>query len=438
MLAGPLGPSGPTTAMLVQGSQPQRAHSSLRFQHTHTVQQCCLVFKETLLCSSLHPLPFVLLLGTTAMSLASSSLSPPIHPLSWVVYCQKGLYLIVFPRKSIPQKGSRPKKKKTSVRLSAHVLAAGQVGSFYRSRALPFVHCQLFYGPPNRRCQGKWFQWRTGHKVGCCSTSVSLSGTKPSSFWVCRFSPSSCCLPYLIHITFLRAGKLLLSKFHLQMQSSSTAGLNPHLARDSWRSWTQNHLWCRYTIWLVNLKALWNITAKTLVQEKWLAPYCPDVSTMLETIHFKWVSQYHKQKDSYHEPEILDSYFWPPRLTLQKQPATKRPNPKSALSWDWLQHEQPWSRAKAGAESPWAQQQLSVWYYRHDRPIQHHFHPDSSLAATIRSRQTMEYHKITISGNGQSGCQLPSLVSLFRFRNKHIETAEEQRTVSSVSGTPGA
>lgn len=232
--------------------------------------------------------------------------------------------------------------------------------------------------------------------------------------------------------------KLLLSKFHLQMQSSSTAGLNPHLARDSWRSWTQNHLWCRYTIWLVNLKALWNITAKTLVQEKWLAPYCPDVSTMLETIHFKWVSQYHKQKDSYHEPEILDSYFWPPRLTLQKQPATKRPNPKSALSWDWLQHEQPWSRAKAGAESPWAQQQLSVWYYRHDRPIQHHFHPDSSLAATIRSRQTMEYHKITISGNGQSGCQLPSLVSLFRFRNKHIETAEEQRTVSSVSGTPGA
>lgn len=50
----------------------------------------------------------------------------------------------------------------------------------------------------------------------------------------------------------------------------------------------------------------------------------------------------------------------------------------------------------------------------------------------------MEYHKITISGNGQSGCQLPSLVSLFRFRNKHIETAEEERTVSSVSGTPGA
>lgn len=89
------------------------------------------------------------------------------------------------------------------------------------------------------------------------------------------------------------------------MQSSSTAGLNPHLARDSRRSWTQNHLWCRYTIWLVNQKALSNITAKTLVQEKWFAPFCPVVSTTLETIHFKWVPQYHKQKGSYHGPYFL-------------------------------------------------------------------------------------------------------------------------------------
>lgn len=129
-------------------------------------------------------------------------LSAPSYPLS-----QLG---DVLPAGSLfdhlPMKISSTKRLVT--KHSAHALSAGQIGSFYRSWALPFTNCQLFYGPPNCHHQGRWFQWWTECKVGCFSTSETLSWTKPSSFWCVGFSPSSCCLLYLTHITFLRTGSV--------------------------------------------------------------------------------------------------------------------------------------------------------------------------------------------------------------------------------------
>lgn len=80
-------------------------------------------------------------------------LSAPSYPLS-----QLGDVLPVGSLfDHLPMKISSTKRlvtKKTCVKHSAHALSTGQIGSFYRSWALPFTNCQLFYGPPNCHRQG--------------------------------------------------------------------------------------------------------------------------------------------------------------------------------------------------------------------------------------------------------------------------------------------
>lgn len=167
---------------------------------------CCLMFRETLLCSSLCPLPFVPVLGITDMSLASSSLPLPIHSLSWVMYCQQGLYLIIFPWKSVPQKGLWPKKPvQNSVPMPSLLdkLAASTDPGLCH---LQTASCST--GHPTVTIRGDDSNDGQNAKLGVAAPQKPFHEQNLQVSGCVGFSPCSCCLLYLTHITFLRTGSV--------------------------------------------------------------------------------------------------------------------------------------------------------------------------------------------------------------------------------------
>lgn len=111
---------------------------------------------------------------------------------------------------------------------------------------------------------------------------------------------------------------------------------------------------------------------------------------------------YHKQKESYYGPDILDSY---PPLFLATEADTaeaachqKARQQQHTELGRWLQTQAAPALVKAGAESPWAQQQLSLRCFRQHRPIYHHF-----PRVKIRSNN-QEY---VVSGISENYCIRP-------------------------------